>query len=159
MSTDNRLSAQIQSAVPGGLASVDKPHRKGLDIDWTPSELSTADETRDDLTATNEPDPMLNDQTWPSEQDNREGAFAEQPRTKRVPKGTSAYQAAWIVDDEEEDGLDDDEEEMSQDGIGDGSVDADVGIIADVEETEEIELDSRRSELHRDLDDEEEEQE
>lgn len=45
------------------------------------------------------------------------------PRVKRVPKGTSAYQAAWIVDDDEGDNDEDDDElgsEMDSDE-GEGS--------------------------------------
>lgn len=42
------------------------------------------------------------EQTWPTEE---ELALAEKRQAKtyvkRVPKGTSAYQAAWIVDDNE----------------------------------------------------------
>ncbi len=52
-----------------------------------------------------ESDPMNNDdeQTWPTTEE-LEKAQAEQTQIKkRVPKGTSEYQAAWIVSDDEED--------------------------------------------------------
>lgn len=48
----------------------------------------------------NIPDPMDAEQTWPTEEELAE-AEAEQKKkkiVKRVPKGTSAYQAAWIPD-------------------------------------------------------------
>jgi pre-rRNA-processing protein TSR1 len=82
---------------------------------------------------------------------------------KRVPKGTSAYQAAWIVDDYEDDGEDDDEdddEDMDGEG-GDDDEDELNGLVGgdEEEEMEEIEMDSRRSEVHRDLDPEQEEKE
>ena len=47
------------------------------------------------------PDPMEGEQTWPTDE---ELAEAERQRkvVKRVPKGTSEYQAAWIVDSGDE---------------------------------------------------------
>ena len=43
---------------------------------------------------------MEGEQTWPTEEEFKEAE--NQTRTKRVPRGTSAYQAAWILDDEED---------------------------------------------------------
>eukprot|EP00918_Siedleckia_nematoides_P035139 GHVU01076365.1.p1 GENE.GHVU01076365.1~~GHVU01076365.1.p1 ORF type:complete len:729 (-),score=121.62 GHVU01076365.1:308-2302(-) len=75
-----------------------------------------------------EVDPMEGEQTWPTEE---ELAAAEEELTKReikrVPKGTSDYQASWIVDsgdeqdeDEDEDTDDDEDDDLmeaeSQDG-------------------------------------------
>jgi hypothetical protein len=51
-----------------------------------------------------ESDPTNNDQeqTWPTAEE-LEKAQAEQNQIKkRVPKGTSEYQAAWILSDDEE---------------------------------------------------------
>lgn len=48
----------------------------------------------------NIPDPMDAEQTWPTKEE-LDDAEAERKRKKiikRVPKGTSAYQAAWIPD-------------------------------------------------------------
>lgn len=50
-----------------------------------------------------------------------EAIEAQKPRVKRVPKGTSAYQAAWIVDDDEGDEVDDDDEFDSEMGSDDGA--------------------------------------
>ncbi|XP_070621191.1 pre-rRNA-processing protein TSR1 homolog [Erythrolamprus reginae] len=73
-------------------------------------------------------DPMEGEQTWPSEEELKEAEEClkqSKKVAKRVPKGTSAYQAAWILDkDEWRDGSEEDEEEeeegmeeaMSQDG-------------------------------------------
>ncbi|KAI9341547.1 hypothetical protein DFJ73DRAFT_843633 [Zopfochytrium polystomum] len=68
-------------------------------------------ELQDSLVAENEPDPMDGEQTWPTDEEIAEGdanvARIEQLRAERkkkllrVPKGTSAYQAAWIVDEAE----------------------------------------------------------
>ncbi|NXY80989.1 TSR1 protein, partial [Alcedo cyanopectus] len=77
------------------------------------------------------PDPMEGEQTWPTEEElqEAEASLKANRRVVKVPKGTSKYQAAWIVDDEEEgsekndddeddDGMDDDmlEEALSQEG-------------------------------------------
>jgi hypothetical protein len=45
-------------------------------------------------------DHMNAEQTWPSEQDLKEADL--KTVKKRVPKGTSDYQATWILDSEEE---------------------------------------------------------
>ncbi|KAJ3149516.1 hypothetical protein HDU86_006921 [Geranomyces michiganensis] len=89
----------------------------------------------------NEPDPMEGEQTWPTEEELKEaevrvqqlGALGGQPepkkRAKRVPKGTSAYQAAWIVDEDDEEDEEEDEEDetdvtmMDADGAAGGPVD------------------------------------
>lgn len=143
--------------------------------------LSTPSAFADDLTATNVPDTSLNEQTWPTEEEmgesatgagtNGTGAGTEaKRRTKRVPKGTSAYQAAWIFDDEDEEGEDDDDEDdgdgMDEDGDSGANEDGEeVPSLVDneddeeEEETEEVELDDRGRAGHRDLDPEEEEAE
>ena len=45
-------------------------------------------------------DQMNADQTWPTDQELKEAQL--KTVKKRVPKGTSEYQAAWILDSEEE---------------------------------------------------------
>ena len=54
---------------------------------------------QESLQAENIPDPLDAEQTWPTDQ---ELAEAEKQRkiVKRVPKGTSEYQAAWIPDED-----------------------------------------------------------
>lgn len=91
------------------------------------SDLSLPDDDADDLAATNVPDDeelLLGEQTWPTEEEMAQGGTRREgemlppalpgttPRrvVRRVPKGTSAYQAAWIIDDDEEEGEDFDEE-------------------------------------------------
>ncbi|CAG8432701.1 5683_t:CDS:10 [Diversispora eburnea] len=62
----------------------------------------------DSLEAENEPNLMENEQTWPTEEemagyeDIPDAPLGTTPNkiVKRVPKGTSTYQAAWIVDSE-----------------------------------------------------------
>ncbi|KAJ7400732.1 Pre-rRNA-processing protein TSR1 like protein [Pitangus sulphuratus] len=75
------------------------------------------------------PDPMEGEQTWPTEEELQEAedSLKANRRVVKVPKGTSKYQAAWIVDDgeegsekddDEDDDIDDDlmEEAVSQEG-------------------------------------------
>ena len=52
-------------------------------------------------------DPMEGDQTWPTDEDLAEAATAMPPPrptvARRVLRGTSDYQAAWIVEDSDSD--------------------------------------------------------
>jgi pre-rRNA-processing protein TSR1 len=56
-----------------------------------------------------QPDTSMNEQTWPTAEDYKQQIEAK--KLKKVPKGFSAYQAAWIPDDDEEDVEDEDEED------------------------------------------------
>ena len=88
-----------------------------MDIEPTLLAERTPDDA-DSLVSTNEPDTMANEQTWPTEEEmadapaNNGAVIPDAPagttpkRIKRVPKGTSEYQAAWILDDDDEDGDD-----------------------------------------------------
>ncbi|NWZ20947.1 TSR1 protein, partial [Asarcornis scutulata] len=73
------------------------------------------------------PDPMEGEQTWPTEEELQEAEASQRAdRVVKVPRGTSKYQAAWIVEDKEgsdedgdvDDDIDDDmmEEAASQEG-------------------------------------------
>ncbi|CAF4027911.1 unnamed protein product [Adineta steineri] len=59
-------------------------------------------------------DPSINyqDQTWPTQEELEKAEIEHAQIKKRVPKGTSEYQAAWIVSDEEEQDFEDDDEEQ-----------------------------------------------
>jgi pre-rRNA-processing protein TSR1 len=57
------------------------------------------------LEACNTPDDMANEQTWPTDEE-----LAAALKKKKVPKGTSAYQAAWIAEAFASDDDDDDDE-------------------------------------------------
>ncbi|XP_047246733.1 pre-rRNA-processing protein TSR1 homolog [Girardinichthys multiradiatus] len=57
---------------------------------------------RESLRAEAEVDPMDGEQTWPTEQELLEAEEASKIKhVMKVPKGTSDYQATWIVDEEE----------------------------------------------------------
>ncbi|KAG8858563.1 hypothetical protein FRB96_005235 [Tulasnella sp. 330] len=117
-------------------------------MDVEPTILSEA--TPDDaesLTSKLDPDTMANEQTWPTEDEMATGSMSNSrsmlpdaakgttPKRviKRVPRGTSAYQAAWIVD--EDDGEDEDEE---SDEDGDGDEKMDEGSVEGSEKTERV---------------------
>ena len=93
--------------------------------------------------STNEPDDLENEQTWPTEDEMRgapavadDNTVPDAPagttprRIKRVPKGTSEYQAAWIID------ADDDDEDYS------GSERDDNDDAMDDEEMEDLPMDA-----------------
>lgn len=107
------------------------------------------------LQSVNTPDPMQGEQTWPyqeemegGEEQMEEDAPDESKnvnKKKKVPKGTSEYQAAWIKDDdgslgdnnEEEDSEDDDDE--YEDMPTDESDSDEESYKQQEEETEEME--------------------
>ena len=136
-------------------------------MDVEPELLAEPDESSaDSLVSSNDPDDMANEQTWPTEEEMRgatnghapdevpDAKVGTTPKTvRRVPKGTSEYQAAWIIDESDED-----DEGANEDG--------EVGEVEmeEVEEMEEIpmvddtemETDAGRSVAFHDLDEAEE---
>ncbi|CAG8500036.1 8071_t:CDS:10, partial [Paraglomus occultum] len=141
--------------------------------------LETTDPAlQDSLVAENEPDLMQNEQTWPTreeldkadqsmsvESDNLPDA---KPGTtpkrivKRVPKGTSAYQAAWIVDSEDEYSEEDDDEDETMACDDDQEEESSIKQIEEEddeeEEYEEIELETRNPVPSDQMDEDEEKQ-
>ncbi|KAJ9124987.1 hypothetical protein QFC24_002919 [Naganishia onofrii] len=135
--------------------------------------LSLPTEEADTLVALNESDDLLmgNEQTgFTAEELARGDEYMDDldhdgsaKKVKRVPKGTSAYQAAWIIDDEDEDEddnlSDDDEDDMEDLEVGGGDVPFDgigkgFGRAAHDDETEEVELDERHVQTDDEYDDE-----
>ncbi|XP_044057763.1 pre-rRNA-processing protein TSR1 homolog [Siniperca chuatsi] len=71
---------------------------------------------RESLHAEAEVDPMDGEQTWPTETELLEAEEARKnKRVMKVPKGTSDYQAMWIVDEDEEENGEMDEESSDDD--------------------------------------------
>ncbi|VVA90832.1 unnamed protein product [Arabis nemorensis] len=67
---------------------------------------------QEQLVVENTPDPLAGEQTWPTEEEMAEAdRNQKQAKLKKrtLPKGTSEYQAAWIVDDTDEEGSEDDD--------------------------------------------------
>ncbi|KAI7898168.1 uncharacterized protein BX663DRAFT_525916 [Cokeromyces recurvatus] len=127
--------------------------QEDIDVIDTPNS-----EEQDDLIAENEPDFMNNEQTWPTEEELAEadarvrrmrGLDGDKEIKKRVPKGTSSYQAAWIVDEDDEDYSEVEEEDddtmMQEDDDDDDDIvqPADSSFPIEEEEYEEIELESK----------------
>jgi len=157
-------------------APTNNTKRKGEEMQLEGGVLSERnDSSADSLVSTNVPDDMNNEQTWPTEEEMQvtrapatNGDIPEaQPGTtprviKRVPKGTSAYQAAWIVDEDE---YSDEEVEASDDESMSG-VDEEIPPSAEAgvepeedEEMEDINTDSgegKRAVHFEDLDEEQE---
>eukprot|EP00762_Andalucia_godoyi_P000363 ANDGO_03148.mRNA.1 Pre-rRNA-processing protein TSR1 homolog len=66
-------------------------------------------QSQESLQAENELDPMAGEQTWPTEEEYKEAERKRLARIiegsvkrRKIPKGVSEYQAAWISDDEKE---------------------------------------------------------
>ncbi|KAG0627782.1 hypothetical protein M758_2G227700 [Ceratodon purpureus] len=74
------------------------------------------------LIVENIPDDLAGEQTWPTEEELAQAGKAKRRKKKRVlPRGTSEYQAAWIVEDsdqEEGDADDDDDADDDMEGAG-----------------------------------------
>jgi pre-rRNA-processing protein TSR1 len=72
-----------------------------------------APEARESLIRENEPDLLDGEQTWPTEEELKDAKAqrAAAMKKSKLPKGTSDYQAAWILDNDEDDEEEDLEEE------------------------------------------------
>uniref|UniRef100_A0A3P9P0Z5 TSR1 ribosome maturation factor n=1 Tax=Poecilia reticulata TaxID=8081 RepID=A0A3P9P0Z5_POERE len=80
--------------------------------------------SRESLQAEAEVDPMDGEQTWPTEQELLDAEEARKnKRVMKVPKGTSDYQATWIIDEDEEENGETDEESSDDDDDGDDLMD------------------------------------
>ncbi|GMJ10585.1 hypothetical protein like AT1G42440 [Hibiscus trionum] len=72
--------------------------------------------SQEPLLVENVPDPLAGEQTWPTEAEMAEADRNQKQKRMRkrtLPRGTSEYQAAWIIDDtdEEDSGAEDDGDE------------------------------------------------
>jgi pre-rRNA-processing protein TSR1 len=135
-----------------------------------PTILSEPDpEDVDSLVSSNDPDDMQNEQTWPTEEEMQgddsprkptedsqlpEASPGTTPRAvRRVPKGTSEYQAAWIIDEGDEGDEDkQDNDEDTQNGDGDEIVEVPVHLEGEME----VEAHNRDEIGFQDLEEEEE---
>ncbi|CAA2933582.1 pre-rRNA-processing TSR1 homolog [Olea europaea subsp. europaea] len=107
---------------------------------------------QESLLVENAPDPLAGEQTWPTEAEMAEADKNHEERKqkkKKLPWGTSDYQAAWIVDDSDTDDGDSDEdgdEGMVLDDVqkhkDDFELDDDQGSLFLRESDEETETDS-----------------
>jgi len=94
-------------------------------------EVDRATHDRQDLDIENIPDCMEGEQTWPTEE---EMLAAEKSRVgvvRKVPKGTSDYQACWIQEEDDDEGDEGSESEDSDDDMGN-----DTGDLPEVDDDE-----------------------
>ncbi|XP_018603702.2 pre-rRNA-processing protein TSR1 homolog [Scleropages formosus] len=112
--------------------------------------LMKADPSRiESLQAEAEVDPMDGEQTWPTDTELLEAEESMKKKVIKVPKGTSDYQAAWILEEEGIKEEDDDEqsstgddEAMMEDEMDGEEDDKDSQDGASVSEEEEVEVGS-----------------
>lgn len=123
----------------------------------------------DSLISSNDPDDLANEQTWPTEEEMNDTADPEQdgipeavdgttPKAvRRIPKGMSEYQAAWIIDDDGDDGDEDGKE--GEDDTEMAGIQEEEEEIQDmpIEDDHQMDLDSRQHVAFEDLDVEEDE--
>ena len=136
-------------------------------MDVEPQLLAEPDESSaDSLVSSNDPDDMANEQTWPTEEEMQaapnghgndaipDAKVGTTPKAvRKVPKGTSEYQAAWIVDDDDEDEEGGDNEEGANGEVEMEEAEEMVDLVPD---DTEMETDVGRSVAFEDLDDDEE---
>ncbi|XP_067422063.1 pre-rRNA-processing protein TSR1 homolog [Emydura macquarii macquarii] len=85
------------------------------------------------------PDPMEGEQTWPTEEELKEAedSLKERRKVVKVPKGTSSYQAAWIVDDGGDGSEEEEEEEEEDDDMEDEDLMEEASQAGESSEEEE----------------------
>lgn len=126
----------------------------------------------DSLVSSNDPDDLANEQTWPTEEEMNGAADTLQnavpdatagttPKSvRRIPKGMSEYQAAWIIDEDDEDAEEDGDDKAGSEADMNDTIDreeeAEEEEMQDMPMDEEMDLDSRKSVAFQDLDAEEE---
>ncbi|KAF9444780.1 ribosome biogenesis protein tsr1 [Macrolepiota fuliginosa MF-IS2] len=150
-------------------APVPRHHGKAGGMDIEPSLIAEPDaEEADSLVSSNDPDDLANEQTWPTEEemnaahDGIQNSLPDAPTgttpkvVKRIPKGMSEYQAAWIVDETDgEDGGDGEGSDREMREEGEEEEEEMVDLVVD--EDKDMDVESRRDVDFEDLDLEEEE--
>lgn len=109
----------------------DKNHDKGMDIDQLSRKLIQKSDPmlQEPLEFENELDPMEGEQNYPTAEEIAAAAEELKQRKlkiKKVTKGTSDYQAAWIIEDEDKDDADDDDDDEFESDDDDDEEDLDM---------------------------------
>ncbi|OCH93743.1 ribosome biogenesis protein tsr1 [Obba rivulosa] len=164
----NHGDFQISKIMSAPLPSHRKSNGSG-DMEIEATLLAEPDaSSADSLVSSNDPDDMANEQTWPTEEEMRgaenDADFSEEipdatngttPKAvRKIPKGMSEYQAAWILDESDEEG--DEGSAGGEEGSEVSMEDAEEMVEMPVPEEHDVETDSRRSVAFQDLDMEEE---
>merc|ERR1719412_3288858 len=125
--------------------------RRNQDINMTETSVVTPnEELQDDLVTENQPDMLDAEQTWPTEEELKEAAEQNNAANKRmvkVPKGTSEYQAAWILDEPTKDEIE------AKFGENDNDDDEELDDIAEENESLDPESEDESEEEDDDLED------
>ncbi|VDM38950.1 unnamed protein product [Toxocara canis] len=96
---------QIDLEADPHLLNASKKHQAAGDMETVPKTVLRANPTKQtSLQSEIVPDPMDGEQTWAHQFELPKDVFETKKVMKKVPAGTSAYQAAWILDDENEEG-------------------------------------------------------
>ncbi|GLB37845.1 putative ribosome biogenesis [Lyophyllum shimeji] len=160
---DFQVSKVLSAPLPRHSKSA---HAVNMEVEANIIAEPDADEA-DSLVSSNDPDDLENEQTWPTEEEMNGGEDIAQPSlpaaragttpkaVKRIPKGMSAYQASWIIDESEDEN---DEDPDDKDG---SAVDMEE-IAEEEEEMQDMPVDDdmesdRHEVAFQDLDNEEEE--
>jgi len=109
------------------------------DVEMGGNVLATADPNiQQEIDSENVPDGMDGEQTWPTEEELEEATKnMEKKVAKKVPKGMSDYQSAWIMDEETE-GQNNDEEDEDEDESEDEN---DLEAMSEDDEDSEEDID------------------
>lgn len=114
-----------------------KERRNKDDVEM--SDVVTPDANlQDDLITENEPDMLDGEQTWPTDEELRGAEQNIKKRVVKVPRGTSDYQAAWILDEADDEKGDEDKEVDEDD---------DVNLEPDVEDDDDASSESDACEM------------
>ncbi|CAG0892533.1 unnamed protein product [Cyprideis torosa] len=101
---------------------------------------------QDSLTSENRPDPLEAEQTWPTDEEMAEARAEQRAKRRRVPRGTSEYQAAWIVEEDNEEAEEDDGDVESEASMGEGGMEVETSSQLGEAESDAEESDDEESE-------------
>ncbi|KAJ2783623.1 ribosome biogenesis protein tsr1 [Coemansia javaensis] len=132
--------------------AMEEARGNSIDEDTEPAVIDEPDPARQDsLVEANEPSTFNNEQTWPADDETNEWqrrveqmdederhASGGDGRVLRVPKGTSAYQAAWIVDNDDDD--------KGSDASEDSDSGSDSAMMGDSSEGEDEDVEDEEGE-------------
>ncbi|KZC09196.1 PREDICTED: pre-rRNA-processing protein TSR1 homolog [Dufourea novaeangliae] len=129
---------------PYPIETKQRKHGDAMDEEPSVRVLERADSKKQEsLVSENIPDPMDAEQTWPTEEELAQAEATRKKKiVKKVPKGTSEYQAAWIPDEDgeelDEEYSDDESEERMSVEEAKSQADSDAEAEEDEEEYETI---------------------
>lgn len=153
-------------AEPQSLLQTQKSHHQKKNVEATMAMNGetviavSLPEERESLVREHDVDPLDAEQTWPTEQELAEAEAEAKARKRRLPKGTSDYQAAWIIDDNFSDASEDDDDDddsmthmMPEEQEDDeGWMGMDTGTELDPEEFSKLDLGDREAARAREED-------